>query len=676
MGGYRSVALSGLLSSAVALAWSPAATIWGAQPGRAPSSAVPTRGTGTSAAGWTSSSSSSLSSSSRRRSRVGMTVSTEAQASNNKGLNGASGVALERKTDGGDINGAEPPVSLASSAGDEVCFEGGCPTDVEPPHGAGPEELEIPALREVRSNSAGPTVWSEFSALAAETGASVNLGQGFPDWNPPDFVVAAAQKALSQGFHQYTRTAGHPRLVQLLAKRYSKHFGKDVDPFSQVAITIGASQALYVSFQAILSPGDEVVLLEPFFDLYLGQIRMAGGVAVQVPLGVEDGEWRLDAEALRSVITPRTRAIVVNTPHNPTGKVFSRQELEAIADVVRENPRMLVISDEVYKYMVYEGLGPLEKGGSKGMSRAKDLDPEAAAAALQAATSGTSPAPPTINGATTSTERGSTNGVGPPPESEGRSSAAREAPPAKAANKANDDMVAEPLPALRHVHFATLPGMWDRTITISSAGKTFSVTGWQVGWVLGPKRVVQEIHTILPYMQFCAATPLQEAMCTVLVDAEKPYEGSPSYYDWLREQYAGKRHRLEKILSAAGIQSLKGEGGFFLIGDVSKIKVPQKYLEASTPAMPVMTHDWAFCRWLAIEHGLVAIPTSPFFSEASRKKGLGNGLVRFCFCKTDETIEAAAEVLSRMARQQNDIGSDASNSAAVARAVTSAAAQA
>ncbi|CAM9247305.1 unnamed protein product, partial [Hapterophycus canaliculatus] len=235
---------------------------------------------------------------------------------------------------------------------------------VEPPHGADPEELEIPALREVRSNSAGPTVWSEFSALAAETGAPVNLGQGFPDWNPPEFVVAAAQKALSQGFHQYTRTAGHPRLVQLLAKRYSKHFGRDVDPFSQVAITIGASQALYVSFQAILSPGDEVVLLEPFFDLYLGQIRMAGGVAVQVPLGVVDGEWRLDAEALRSVVTPRTRAIVVNTPHNPTGKVFSRQELEAIADVVRENPRMLVISDEVYKYMVYEGLGPLGKMGT------------------------------------------------------------------------------------------------------------------------------------------------------------------------------------------------------------------------------------------------------------------------------------------------------------------------
>ncbi|CAN0407846.1 unnamed protein product, partial [Hapterophycus canaliculatus] len=137
----------------------------------------------------------------------------------------------------------------------------------------------------------------------------------------------------------------------------------------------------------------------------------------------------------------------------------------------------------------------------------------------------------------------------------------------------NDDAVTEPLPALRHVHFATLPGMWDRTITISSAGKTFSVTGWQVGWLLGPKRVVQEIHTILPYMQFCAATPLQEAMCTVLVDAEKPYEGSPSYYDWLREQYAGKRRRLERTLAAAGIQSLKGEGGFFLIGDVSKIKV-------------------------------------------------------------------------------------------------------
>ncbi|CBN74154.1 Kynurenine/Oxoglutarate Transaminase [Ectocarpus siliculosus] len=572
------------------------------------------------------------------RSRQG--TSLPAQASNNGangGLNGGGAAAVEGLAE--SVSAAVP-----SPAGDDVCFEGGCPAEVEPPHGANPEELEIPALREMKSSSAGPTVWSEFSSLAAETGAPVNLGQGFPNWNPPDFVVAAAQKALSEGFHQYTRTAGHPRLVQLLAKRYSKHFGREVDPFSQVAITIGASQALYVSFQAILSPGDEVVLLEPFFDLYLGQIRMAGGVAKQVPLSVVDGEWRLDAEALRRAISPRTRAIVVNTPHNPTGKVFSRQELEAIADVVRENPRLLVISDEVYKYMVYEGLG---SGGEDGTATTTSIDPADAAAALQASKSTTGD-----NVGSSSSSNGSSPRGVVPPESEGRSSAAREAPPAEVAKKVDDVGVVEPLPALRHVHFATLPGMWDRTITISSAGKTFSVTGWQVGWVLGPQRVIQEIHTILPYMQFCAATPMQEAMCTVLVDAEKPYEGSPSYYDWLREQYSGKRHRLEGALAAAGIQSLKGEGGFFLIGDVTKIKVPEKYLKASTPAMPVMTHDWAFCRWLAIEHGLVAIPTSPFFSEDSRKKGLGNGLVRFCFCKTDETIEAAAEVLMKMAEEQ------------------------
>ncbi|CAN0251991.1 unnamed protein product, partial [Ectocarpus fasciculatus] len=178
------------------------------------------------------------------------------QASNNganRGLNGGGAAAAALEGLAESVSAALPP-----PAGDDVCFEGGCPTEVEPPHGANPEELEIPALREMKSSSAGPTVWSEFSGLAAETGAPVNLGQGFPNWNPPDFVVAAAQKALSEGFHQYTRTAGHPRLVQLLAKRYSRHFGREVDPFSQVAITIGASQALYVSFQAILSPGDEV----------------------------------------------------------------------------------------------------------------------------------------------------------------------------------------------------------------------------------------------------------------------------------------------------------------------------------------------------------------------------------------------------------------------------------
>ncbi|CAM9351098.1 unnamed protein product [Discosporangium mesarthrocarpum] len=433
---------------------------------------------------------------------------------------------------------------------------------------------------------AGPTVWSEFSALATETGA-INLGQGFPNWEPPDFVISSAHKSLDGGFNQYTRTAGHPLLVTLLAKRYSMHFRRHVDPFNEVAVTIGASQALYVTFMAILSPGDEVVLFEPFFDLYLGQIRMAGGVVKSVPLKVEEGEWQLDVARLRSAVTPKTRAVVVNTPHNPTGKVFTREELEEIAGVVRDNPRLLVVSDEVYKYMVYSGTDQDEP---------------------------------------------------------------REEAPAEEGLGAV--LAGGLVPPLRHVHFSTLPGMGNRTVTVSSAGKTFSVTGWQVGWVVGPKRVVQEIQRTLPYMQFCVSTPLQAAMCDVLIQAERPYKGHPDYYNWLCHQYAEKRARLEAILNTVGIPTLKGEGGFFIIGDVSSIQVPEDYLTQGTPAMPVMVKDWAFCRWMAKEHGLVAIPTSAFFSAESREAGIGDGLVRFCFCKTDETLSKASEALRNMARSQ------------------------
>jgi hypothetical protein len=218
-----------------------------------------------------------------------------------------------------------------------LCFDGGC--DVH-------DGAQV--IDEAKHLATKPTVWSEFGALAAETGA-LNLGQGFPDWEPPEFVVAAAVEALtSGGFNQYTRTAGHPRLVELLARRYGHHFGGEVDAYSQVAITIGASQALYVALQTLLSAGDEVILLEPYFDLYLGQIRMGGGVPRTVPLVPNvGGGWDLDLDALSAAITPRTRAIIINSPHNPTGKVFTAAEMEAIASIIRRHPRIVAISDEV-----------------------------------------------------------------------------------------------------------------------------------------------------------------------------------------------------------------------------------------------------------------------------------------------------------------------------------------
>ena len=261
----------------------------------------------------------------------------------------------------------------------------------------------------------GPTVWSEFGRIAEENDI-VNLGQGFPDWLPPKFAVDSLVEAVldtAQSPHQYTRPAGHPNLVGQLARRYSIHLEKEIDPMEEVAVTVGASQALYLSLQTLVQPGDEVVLFEPFFDLYVNQVKLAGGTPVFVPLRFDPyndddddnggGEWKLDREELMKVVSPRTKAIILNSPHNPTGKIFSRAEMEVIAESLDlAGPDCVVLSDEVYKYIVHAPPKDASFGGSS-------LCPG-------------------------------------------------------------------------HTHFASLPGMWDRTITISSAGKTFSATGWQAGW--------------------------------------------------------------------------------------------------------------------------------------------------------------------------------------------------
>lgn len=209
-----------------------------------------------------------------------------------------------------------------------------------------------PAARIAGANA--PTVWSEFGALGRQTGA-VNLGQGYPDWAPPQFVLQAGMQAMTRNCHQYTRTSGHPALTSVLARRYSSHLGREIDPETEIAITVGASQALFLTLQALVDPGDEVLVIEPAFDLYYGQIRVAGATAVGVPMSLdpESGEWHLDSQRLSDAITPRTRVLILNSPHNPTGKVFSRAEMLELAAIVRRHPDLIVLSDEVYKYTVH-----------------------------------------------------------------------------------------------------------------------------------------------------------------------------------------------------------------------------------------------------------------------------------------------------------------------------------
>jgi len=325
---------------------------------------------------------------------------------------------------------------------------------------------------------------------------------------------------------------------------------------TEVAVTVGASQALYITLQALVNPGEEVLLLEPAFDLYYGQVKLAGASVVPVALQFEEreGEWRLDAAALEAAITSRTKLLILNSPHNPTGKVFTADEMAAIAEIVRRHPNLLVISDEVYKYIVHSGG--------------------------------------------------------------------------------------------EHVHFAALPGMFDRTVTLSSAGKTFSITGWQNGWCVGPQRLIKPIQLLLPFVQFCAATPMQQALSRILPIADKPYKGQPSYYAWLCHMYQQKRCLLADGLTAAGLRPLKGQGGFFLMADTSALEVRSESMALSTAAAPQMTRDWALCRQLATEAGVICIPASPFYSQPN--KHLAANLARFAFCKGDDTLLEASARLAKI----------------------------
>jgi len=445
--------------------------------------------------------------------------------------------------------------------------------------------LGIPsAVRSVSVPFGGKSVFGEFSALARALGDSAcDLGQGFPNFDPPDFVVQALRDELEMTTdggprtrHQYTRTAGHVPLVEVLAERYSAHLGRTLDPLAEVAVTVGATNGLFLALQAALARSGpdsrEIVALEPFFELYRSQAEALGAKFRSVPMRFdeESHSFALDVKALGDALGPQTAALIVNTPHNPTGKAFEEAELEAIAELVRQHPHILVISDEVYKYMI---LDPPESG-------IKDQKDKPAG----------------------------------------------------------------------HVHFAKLPGMWPQTITVSSAGKTFGITGWQIGWLIGPKEWLAPIQRFMPNLQFCAPTLTQRAMCQVLRVAAEPYLDTPSYYHWLRQDYSRRREVMVSALEAAGIKTVQSQGGFFVLGDISALCGPEGPLGNSwkQSERPDEPRDWTFCRALAAELGVVSLPVSPFFGPDA-PENMRTRFVRFCFAKTDETLNEATLRLRKLA---------------------------
>ncbi|TMW68734.1 hypothetical protein Poli38472_006202 [Pythium oligandrum] len=397
-----------------------------------------------------------------------------------------------------------------------------------------------------------PTVWHEFTPLAIQHKA-VNLGQGFPDWRCEDFVKQAAKDALDADFNQYARPQGHRKLVEVLANKYSKEFGREIRWEDEVAVGVGATETIYSALSGFVQPGDEVIVLEPAFDIYQAQVQMAGGVCRYVPLHVHttaegETEFYLDEDAFSKAFTDKTRVVILNNPHNPTGKVFTRAELEVIAKHVKAHSNVIVISDEVYEHITFD--------------------------------------------------------------------------------------------SKKHERIAMIDGMWERTLTVSSAGKTFSVTGWKVGWAIGPSALTKGIFLSNNWIQFSVTTPLQEAVANMLELAEKPYKGFPTFYAFVANQYQQKRDRLAKALVEVGIKPVLPHGGIFLYSNISAVDIPAEFVPEG------MSRDWAFCRWLTIEKGVTAIPTSAFFCDANKSEG--HQWARFAYCKTDEAIEAAIERLQAL----------------------------
>jgi N-succinyldiaminopimelate aminotransferase len=368
-----------------------------------------------------------------------------------------------------------------------------------------------------RLRSIPPTIFSQMSALAVRTG-SLNLGQGFPDQDGPATAVEAAVQALRTGHNQYPPGPGIPELRRAIAAHQARHYDLDVDPDTEVVVTAGATEAIAAAILAFVNPGDEMVVLEPFYDSYVACIEMAGGVRRPVTLRAPD--FRLDPDALRAAVTDRTTTLLLNTPHNPTGAVLTADELEVVAEVAREHD-LVVITDEVYEHLLFDGR--------------------------------------------------------------------------------------------RHVPICTLPEMWDRTVTISSAGKTFSFTGWKVGWVTGPADLVATVMAAKQWLTFSNAAPLQPAVAVAL-DQES------GFYESLAKDLQSKRDVLVDGLRTLDMDVYPPEATYFVTTDVREFGYPD---------------GMAFCLALPDKAGVVAIPSQVFYDDHEE----GRHKVRWAFCKDTEVIE-------------------------------------
>lgn len=370
------------------------------------------------------------------------------------------------------------------------------------------------------------SVIREMTRLAIEHGA-MNLAQGFPDFAAPAAVKEAAQRAIAADINQYAITWGAREFRRAIAERFARDTQIEIDPEREITVTCGATEAMIASLLAIVDPGEEVVVFEPFYENYGPDAIICGAIPRFVRLRPPD--WTFDPDELRSAVNARTRALILNTPNNPTGKVFSREELGVIADIVLTS-NAYVVTDEIYQYMTYDGT--------------------------------------------------------------------------------------------RHVSMATLPGMRDRTITLNALSKTYSVTGWRVGYAVAPPHVSAAVRKMHDFLTVGAAAPLQEAGVTALRLPE-------DYYRQLAAEYQRRRDRMLAALTAADFECYKPRGAYYIMTDISGFGFPD---------------DVQFARHLVREIGVAVVPGSSFYNGPAA----GRQQVRFCFSKTDATLDEAGRRLAKL----------------------------
>ena len=371
------------------------------------------------------------------------------------------------------------------------------------------------------------SIFAEMSALAVRTGA-INLGQGFPDEDGPAVVLEAARQAISDGVNQYPPGRGQPVLLEAISRHQHRFYGLAVDPASQILVTAGATEALAATILALIEPGDEVVTFEPFYDAYGGLIGLGGGIHRTVPLRAPD--FQPDLDALRAAVTDRTRLIIVNDPHNPTGAVFPRATLELIVELAHRHDA-IIVTDEVYEHLTF---------------------------------------------------------------------------------------------GVSHIPIATLPGAWERTVTISSGGKTFSLTGWKVGWLTAPAAIVTAILAVKQFLTYVNAAPFQPAIAAGL-------DLPDAYFAGIAADLQRKRDVLATGLQAAGFAISLPQGSYFIVAD----------------ATPLGFTDGAeLCRRLPELAGVVAVPVAAFCSHQHRADYAP--LVRFAYCKKVDVLERASAQLAAL----------------------------